>query len=536
MKNKYINLILCICMHVCAFSQPLLLWQKTIGGNDYDELRKLCKTKDGGFIAGGLSYSNASGEKSQNSRGSDDYWIVKVSSTGKIQWEKTIGGDGEDNFKSIIQTLDGGYALIGESSSNISGEKTDYCRGNLDYWLVKLDSSGNIQWDKTYGGSDVEFIDNIVQGKDGSYILAGSSLSNASGEKSENSRGNFDMWVLKVDKDGNKLWDKTIGGNDYDLCSPVKLTKDGGIILGGFSGSNASGEKSENNRGVQSDIWVVKLDKNGKIQWDKTIGGSDDDYCHSLIQTRDGGYLIGGNSNSGISAEKTAKSWGGYDYWLIKLDRYGNKLWDKTIGGLNDEHDVWSLDSTLDGTGFILGGKSASPISGNKTEYSKGGFDYWVVKVNKQGNVVWNKTYGGSEDENLYSIVETEKNKFLLGGNSWSGISGDKTAASRGLADYWIVTLKYRVIAPIANSAFTQDSATAISGTGFKVYPNPARDILHIQITGKATVYLTDASGKIIFTKTIDKTDILNVSSLSAGVYYLKNNITNETQKIMIVK
>jgi len=203
---------------------------------------------------------------------------------------------------------------------------------------------------------------------------------------------------------------------------------------------------------------------------------------------------------------------------------------------LYDDHDVWSLDSTLDGTGFILGGKSASPISGNKTEYSKGGFDYWAVKVNKQGNVVWNKTFGGSEDDNLYSIVETEKNKFLLGGTSFSGISGDKTGALRGVADYWIVTLKYRNITTIANSAFIQDSAIQASNAGFKIYPNPARDILHIQITGKAIVSLTDASGKIIFTKTIDKTDVLNVSSLSAGIYYLKNNITNETQKIMVVK
>src|SRR3954447_14120541 len=128
MKHKYINLVIFVCLNVYAFSQPILGNQKVFGGSDYEELRKICLTKDGGFIAGGFSYSNASGEKSENSRGADDYWIVKADRNGKIQWQKTIGGDGNDNFKSLIQTIDGGYALIGESSSNISGEKTDYCR------------------------------------------------------------------------------------------------------------------------------------------------------------------------------------------------------------------------------------------------------------------------------------------------------------------------------------------------------------------------------------------------------------------------
>jgi hypothetical protein len=359
MKHKYIGVLFFICiLYIDALSQPVLGPQKTFGGSDYEELTKLCVTRDGGYIAGGFSYSYASGEKSQDSRGDDDYWIIKATRNGKIQWEKTFGGNQTDNFKSVIQTNDGGYALIGESSSDISGEKTDYCRGSTDYWLIKLDSMGNIQWDKTYGGSGNEYIDNIVQVPDGSYILAGSSDSYVSGEKTEDTRGGFDMWVVKVDVNGNKLWDKTIGGSDQDLCSPVQLTKDGGVMLGGFSGSNKSGEKSEDNRGYGSDYWVVKLNKNGVIQWDKTIGGMGDDYCRGMMQTSDGGYLLGGNSNSNISAEKTANSWGGYDFWIVKLDKKGNKVWDKTIGGLFDEYSLWTLDSTLDGKGYIFGGGS----------------------------------------------------------------------------------------------------------------------------------------------------------------------------------
>lgn len=536
MKLKYINLaLLAFMIHVYAFSQPVLGPQKTFGGSDYDEIRKLCLTKDGGYVVAGLSYSNASGEKTENSRGGQDYWVLKLSRTGKIEWQKTIGGNGDDYCKSIIQTTDGGYAVVGDSRSDISGEKTDYCRGSSDIWLVKLDSVGNIQWDKTYGGSGTEFIDNIVQDKDGNYILAASSDSYISGEKSEDSRGSWDMWVVKADVNGNKLWDKTIGGNDYDFCSPIGITQDGGLILVGFSGSNASGEKSQNCRG-QSDYWVVKLNKNGNIQWDKTIGGSGDDYCRGLVQAKDG-YLLCGNSNSGISGEKTANSWGGYDFWVVKLDKKGNVKWDKTIGGLYDDDEVWSLDSTLDGQGYIFGGYSNSPISGNKTEYSRGGFDYWIVKINKNGKVLWNKTIGGSDDEYLRSnIVEIEKNKFLTGGTSYSGISGDKASSSRGNADYWIVQLNDRTPTSLIIASSQNVDAAGIAATGFKVYPNPVRDNLHVMVNNEAMLTLTNESGKIMLTKKVDKSDIINVAALPPGIYYLKNNTTNEFQKIAVIK
>jgi hypothetical protein len=542
MKHKYLSLAIFTCIiYVQAFSQQVLGPQKTIGGSDYDDLQKLCLTKDGGYIAGGRSYSNASGEKSENSRGSEDYWVVKFNSNGKIQWQKTIGGDGDDFFRSVIQTIDGGYALIGTSTSDISGEKTDYCRGLTDYWLVKLDSSGNIQWDKTYGGSDYDFIDNIVQEKDGSYILAGSSASNISGEKSEDSRGGWDYWVVKVDANGNKLWDKTIGGSDNEFCSPVKLTTDGGVIIGGFSWSNISGEKSENSRG-SDDFWIVKLDKNGNIQWDKTIGGSSDDYCHAIIQTDDGGYLVGGNSASNVSGEKTANSWGGFDYWLVKLDRKGNKVWDKTIGGSYDDHDVWSLDSTLDGQGYILGGRSYSPVSGNKTEYSRGGSDYWVVKINKKGKILWNKTIGGSDDEYLQSIVEIEKNKFLLGGTSYSDISGDKTGASRGNGDYWIVTLIDRTRTSSIASLETKAVESTDSGN-FAVFPNPTNSSFNITMPAnnkfdKISLKVTDIAGtQIEQRQNLLPGKIIQLGSeYKAGTYFVELRQGMNVKVIKVVK
>ena len=359
-----------------------------MGGSESDFFTTMRSTSDGGLIAGGTSYSNKSFEKSADGRGNGDYWIVKTDKHGKIQWDKTIGGNDNDNLASVIQTSDGGYALIGTSTSNTSFEKSEDSRGSSDYWLVKLDSKGNIQWDKTIGGNGSEYIDNIVQTKDGGYILAGSSDSKISGEKSENSRGGFDYWVVKLDKTGKKIWDKTVGGSYDEWCSPLALTNDGGVIVGGFSYSNISGEKTENSRGG-GDYWLVKLDGKGNMQWGKTIGGSADDYCHGLYQTPDGGYIIAGSSLSGISGEKTEYNRGGADYWAVKLDKNRNIQWDKTIGGSADD---WCSNHGLILTksgGYMIVGGSLSSASGDKSEYSRGGADYWVVNLAYNGKFLW---------------------------------------------------------------------------------------------------------------------------------------------------
>ncbi len=445
MKYKFFCLVPAILLLAFASAQFSSGKQKVVGGFDSDEMMKMIKTKDGGFIAGGGSYSNAGGQKSENSRGGKDYWVIKYDRNGIVQWDKTIGGNGEDNLTAIIQTSDGGYALIGTSSSDISGEKTQNSRGGSDWWLVKLDANGNIKWNKTIGGSGTEYIDYVVQANDGSYVLAGSSDSPISGEKSENSRGLFDYWVVKLDRNGNKYWDKTMGGIDYEWCSPFQLTKDGGLIVGGFSSSNASFEKTENSRGFigSYDYWVVKLDKRGKIEWDKTLGGMGDEFSHTIYESPNGDFTIGGSSNSNISGEKTENSRGGQDYWLVKLDKKGRKIWDKTTGG--DGDDYFAVFEVTNQDDFLIAGSSNSNLSGEKSEGCRsGGFgplDYWVVKLDECGKVKWDKTVGGFNDDRIVNIIDNGDDHYVLGGSSWSFISGDKTQSPVGSQDFWIVDL-----------------------------------------------------------------------------------------------
>jgi len=237
--------------------------------------------------------------------------------TGNIQWQNTIGGSINDQLYSIQQTIDGGYILGGWSNSNISGDKTENSQGT-DYWVVKLDASGNIQWQNTIGGSFLDYLNCMQQTSDGGFILAGSSQSGISGDKTEDSQGGSDYWVVKLDAFGNIQWQNSIGGNSDDYLTSIQQTIDGGYILGGYSNSGISGDKTENYQGLY-DYWVVKLDATGNIQWQNTIGGNSWDELISIQQTNDGGYILGGHSSSGISGDKTENSQGDYDYWVVKL-------------------------------------------------------------------------------------------------------------------------------------------------------------------------------------------------------------------------
>src|SRR5688572_5757245 len=239
------------------------------------------------------------------------------------------------------------------------------------------------QWDKTFGGSYVNYFSVLQQTSDGGYIMGGHSNSGISGDKTQPSKGGSDFWVIKVDASGVKTWDKTIGGSDGETFGSLQQTTDGGYILGGWSSSGISGDKSQASKGA-SDYWVVKLDASGNKIWDKTFGGIGEDALYSLQQTADGGYILDGTSESGISGDKSQASKGGFDYWVVKLDASGNKTWDRSFGGNGNDY-PFSLQQTANG-GYILGGSSNSGITGDKSQPCQGLEDFWVIKLDASGN------------------------------------------------------------------------------------------------------------------------------------------------------
>ncbi|NNV54327.1 T9SS type A sorting domain-containing protein [Limnovirga soli] len=510
-------------------AQVSITSQQTVGGNADDKLSCLLFTNDGGTLAAGFSSSGISGEKTENSRGSADYWVVKRSKTGLIQWDKTIGGSLSDQLITAIQTLDSGYLLAGVSQSGKTGDKTDTSRGGTDFWIIKLRKNGNIAWQKTFGGKEDDECRSVQQTADGGYILGGHSRSDISGDKSENSKGGSDFWLIKTDKNGNKIWDRTFGGNDYDGISSLQQTGDGGYILGGKSDSNISGEKSQNSKGG-FDYWLVKVNNNGNIIWDKTIGGNAADNFKYLQITKDKGYILGGFSASNISGDKTENSRGANDYWVVKLDSLANIQWDKTIGGNADEQ-FYALQQTLD-LGYILAGYSRSPISGEKSESGKGLDDYWLVKLDRNGNFNWDKTIGGSLNDDLTSVKEIKRNQFILGGFSGSGISFDKTESSRGLTDYWIVNILYT--SPAASNTISQMPINIQVNNEMQIYPNPAKNQLFISSKTAAAFTLYSNMGKALQTNKSARQQVFNVNTYPNGIYYIKKNQTGATKTFII--
>ncbi len=524
MKSFFSFLAAAFCALSPLFAQaPAIQWQNTIGGIFDDNISSLQQTADGGYILGGYSNSIISGDKTENPLGGfADDWVVKLDSTGTIQWQNTIGGSGYEYISSIQQTADGGYILGGGSDSNISSDKTENCFGDLDYWVVKLDATGTIQWQNTIGGDNYDAFYALQQTADGGYILGGASKSNISGDKTENSLGEEDYWVVKLDASGVIEWQNTIGGDNFDVLTSLQQTADGGYILNGYSASDISDDKTENNLGID-DYWVVKIDATGAIQWQNTIGGNAIDEPKALTQTADGGYLLGGNSNSPISGDKTEGHLGGFaDYWVLKLNATGAIQWQNTIGG--DSHDYFgALQQTADG-GYMLGGSSYSDISGDKTEGSNGVGDYWVVKLNSTGVILWQNTIGGSENDGLSSLQHTADGGYILGGYSESNISGDKTENSNGSYDYWVIKLAPESV-PTGEAPATPRGVT--------VYPNPAADAIFVRSEAATTLCLRNAFGQLLSTQTIHGEGEIDLSRYPNGIYFLMEMETGIGHKIL---
>jgi len=425
MKNLLFTSIVTLLSVTFSLAQPTVQWQKSVGGTGNDYAESIQQTNDGGYIVVGISYSN-DGDVSGN-QGASDCWVVKLNAFGTIEWEKSMGGSGDDNARLIQQTNDGGYIFIGPSDSNdgdVSGN-----HGNLDYWAVKLTSTGVIEWQKSLGGTGYEYAQYIQQTSDGGYIAAGSSFSN-DGDVSGN-HGGFDCWVVKLNNEGTIVWQKSLGGLSNDEAESIQQTNDGGFILAGHSDSN-DGDVSGNHGGP--DYWVVKLSSIGTIEWQKSLGGTGSDQAKSVQQTNDGGYIVAGYTSSNDG--DVSVNYGYLDYWVVKLNSLGTIEWQKTLGG-SDFDLAQSIQQTNDGEYIVAGYSYSNDVD---VQSSQGNQDFWVVKLSSIGTVEWEKSLGGSGLENASSIQQTNEGGFIVAGSSNSN-DGD-VSGNQGNFDYWVVQLK----------------------------------------------------------------------------------------------
>jgi len=354
------------------------MWNQTYGSVKEEIAYTVVQTSDGGFVlAGHTTVFDWNG----------DLLLVKTDSFGKVDWNHTYGGDDWDRASCLVETSDGGYAIAGSTYS--------YSEGFGDAWLIKTDVDGNVEWNQIYGGSDVERANAVVVTSDGGFALAG--YTNSFGA------GHYDYLLIKTDEQGNMEWNQTYGGIDKDISCALIETSDGGYALAGDTISFGAGDH---------DSWLVKTDLFGNMLWNKTYGQADYDYTYSLVEAHDGGYVLAGISRTEVSA----------DFLLIKTDKNGAWEWTRTYEG-GYHAGAYSVIKTVDG-GYAIAGYSHYLVGAAGTEFL-------LVKTDTQGFLQWRQTYGGSDTDWAYAVVETSDGGFALAGYTKSFGAGGH--------DFWLV-------------------------------------------------------------------------------------------------
>ncbi|MDB4108147.1 hypothetical protein N9551_00875 [Flavobacteriaceae bacterium] len=406
----------------------------TLGGSKNESAQAVTKTNDGGYAVLGYTQS-MNGDVTSKLNESYDYWLLKFNEANTLEWQKTYGGSEDDRGSDLIQTSDGGYAVIGKSKSS-DGDVSENL-GYEDFWITKLDASGSISWEYAYGfaGSDTPY--SIIQTNDNGYLLTGVldvSASNGQGDRKANTarrHAGGDYWVIKLNANGFKQWSNYYGGTFTDTAYDAIQTEDSGYIIVGSSDS-ADVDISNNHGGY--DFWVIKISNTGELIWEKSFGGSETDEARAISQTSDGNYLVVGDTRS--DDFDVSKNNGAADLWVIKITPEGTVLWEKTLGGTS--FDVGRSISKTEDNGFLISGSSRS-TDGNLTNNS-GQNDAWVLKIDRSGGLDWQKTIGGSEIDFFYDTVELNNQTIVAVGDSSS--SNENNLENKGFTDLLILKLK----------------------------------------------------------------------------------------------
>ncbi len=520
-KTKIMKLLLLTIASAFAlntYSQaPTIQWQKAFIGSNFSASSSIKQTSDGSYITVGNTQSS-DGDFAGN-HGSYDGWIAKLDINGNTQWKKIIGGSQQDGLNSVIPTNDGGYIAAGFSCSNdgdVSGHHGS--TSNNDCWVVKFDNIGNIQWQKSFGGTAPDEAISIEQTGDGGYII-NATAGSINGDVTSN-HGIVDIWVIKTDSNGNIQWQKTYGGSRFDHSRFMSKTNDGGYIIAARSFSN-NGDVTQHidSTNVQNG-WVLKLSSSGNIDWEKSFLESDYTWLQSIKQTSDNGFIIAGHSSASDSMTSS-------DGLIIKLDANGILQWKKNYGGSYAEKLIGVIE-TNNGEYLIAGNTSSN--DGDVTNFI-GHLDCWLLNISSNGNLNWQKTYGGTAYDDVYDIQETNDGSYILSGNSASD-DVDVTINPNNpfLPNAWIVKFT-----PLSTSI----QENQITSNSFSIYPNPANDIIHINesnsLTNESYSIVNTLGQTVLSGKLENQHSTINIKTIEAGIYFLQLG-NKQTQSYKIIK
>jgi hypothetical protein len=453
---------------------PDTLWTKVYGGAASELIWSVEQTSDDGYIIGASTRSFGFGDR--------DFWLLRTNAQGDTLWTRTYGGDSTERLCSALQTFDGGYFMAGCTES--------FGSGSSDIYVIKTDESGDTLWTRTYGDTGYDICYSALQTQDGGYILGGDI--------------NYgDIYLLKIDSVGDSLWSQVVGDSGDEDAWEVQQTFDGGYVIVGFTSSYGAGSY---------DIWLVRTDSLGDTLWTKTYGGASWDYGLSVDQTADGGYIIGGRTNSYGA--------GGSDLWLIKTNDVGDTVWTRIYGGTGADG-ARSVRQTSDG-GYIAVGFTYS--------FGAGEADVYIIKTEASGDKLWTQTFGGARTELAESVQETSDGGYIIAaGTSSFGAGG---------SDLWIIKMEPDTFGITEQQA----SRTEFQNPIIQINPNPAKTFFEINSqTPVERIQIYNVTGQLIKEEIFSDytpTQRVSLKDLNSGAYFVKcvaEDFTS-TKKLILLK
>ena len=524
MKKLLCTILFIASLSNLTFAQHIQFeWQNCFNGPLYDAAYDIEPTGDGYLIVGYYEFWDNIMPYYQH-----DVWLIKVDLDGNLLWDKKLGGSGSEAAMSIATSTDGNYYIVGGSDSDDGDISDDPYYNSLDYWIIKIDGQGNILWERIVGGNNDE---NIVSGtatSDGGVVAIGYTTS-SDGDVSEY-YGLYDMWIIKLNGDGQKEWEYTIGTSDIDFGITITETSDGGFLVGGAS--NVIGEGGNLDCAYYNefaDAVIFKLDANGNPEWHRCYGGTSNDGTYAIVETEDG-YLLGcyGNSADGdLTGSGYHTGWNhlGHptsDVWLIKTDFEGNIIWHKCYGGSGNDgpHKIFRSE---DG-GYMVFGFTHSydgDVSGNHS-VSDNYSDIWMFKINSSGDLLWQRCIGGAGSEYTFGVKQLTDVTYAIACENVPSATGDVGCVEDPTFNVGIWAF---VITDTTTVGIGQNAAIT---NNISLYPNPAETWLIVEIPdtfkmNNALLQVLDANGRtLIEQKPVSNTTYLDIQRLQAGIYVLK--------------
>ncbi len=478
--------VVCLCIGITVHAQlPPQQWARQYGGLDVDIPYSIKFTSDGGTVVAGYTDSEGGDVSPHPNREYWDLWVLKLDRCGTIQWERSLGGSQYESARDIVQTSDGGYIVAGETNSTDGGVVAGY-GGTKDIWILRLDPNGNLLWQKRFGGTGLDIANHIHLLGDGSFLLAATSSSNDGNISGNHSTAGFtDGVLMKIDANGTLLWSRCYGGSKNEELMDIEIIN-GRFYLAGYANS-IDGDIPPNQKNY--DVWLLALDANGNKIYSRIYGGAQNDVAYSMTIGNNGSLTLAGYTTSTDGDVSGAK--GSQDYWVINVAASNGGLnWQRVLGGTDAEY-ANSVITDADG-GYIVGGISYS--SNGDIDNPLGEGDYWTVKLNANGSIAWKQNNGGSGNDHLRSVIYAPSMKeYFLCGDSDSQ-DGDFTG-NQGETDFAII--KFKLL-----DTLLLDSTVCTVGD-FVPYSDTLRDICNND-SAIVTYQPVPVSGPFVGIKNID--------------------------------